>query len=226
MRTRACSISATARRSASRSRVTTIRPQVEILQGAATGVGGNPARHHRDGRLADRARRTALRARRSRFDRAVAGIGAYGNSVGVPTVGGEAVFDDAYRDNVLVNAMCVGLLPADRIARAGRPAPATSSSSTARRRGGTGIGGASVLASQEAGRNDADKRPTMQVGDPFLGKKLIEVSVELVESGLVESLQIEPPGSRPRSRRWRGVRDRPSPGCRPAPRGGDGSRGR
>ena len=55
--------------------------------------------------------------------------------------------------------------------------------------GRDGIGGASVLASQELGEDDADKRPTVQVGDPFMGKKLIEVSVELVESGLVESLQ-------------------------------------
>ena len=124
-----------------------------------------------------------------RFDRAVAGIGAYGNSVGVPTVGGEAVFDEAYRDNVLVNAMCVGLLPADRIARAGATGPGNLVVLYGATTGRDGIGGASVLASQELGEDDADKRPTVQVGDPFMGKKLIEVSVELVESGLVESLQ-------------------------------------
>ena len=124
-----------------------------------------------------------------RFDRAVAGIGAYGNSVGVPTVGGEAVFDEAYSDNVLVNAMCVGLLPADRIARAGATGPGNLVVLYGATTGRDGIGGASVLASQELGEDDADKRPTVQVGDPFMGKKLIEVSVELVESGLVESLQ-------------------------------------
>ena len=163
---------------------------VEPFQGAATGVGGIL----RD-IIAMGARPIALldglrfAPGDPRFDRAVAGIGAYGNSVGVPTVGGEAVFDEAYRDNVLVNAMCVGLLPADRIARAGATGPGNLVVLYGATTGRDGIGGASVLASQELGEDDADKRPTVQVGDPFLGKKLIEVSVELVESGLVESLQ-------------------------------------
>ena len=163
---------------------------VEPFQGAATGVGGIL----RD-IIAMGARPIALldglrfAPGDPRFDRAVAGIGAYGNSVGVPTVGGEAVFDDAYRDNVLVNAMCVGLLPADRIARAGATGPGNLVVLYGATTGRDGIGGASVLASQELGEDDADKRPTVQVGDPFMGKKLIEVSVELVESGLVESLQ-------------------------------------
>ncbi|MDQ3067052.1 MAG: phosphoribosylformylglycinamidine synthase subunit PurL [Actinomycetota bacterium] len=163
---------------------------VEPFQGAATGVGGIL----RD-IIAMGARPIALldglrfAPDDPRFDRAVAGIGAYGNSVGVPTVGGEAVFDEAYRDNVLVNAMCVGLLPADRIARAGATGPGNLVVLYGATTGRDGIGGASVLASQELGEDDADKRPTVQVGDPFMGKKLIEVSVELVESGLVESLQ-------------------------------------
>jgi phosphoribosylformylglycinamidine synthase II len=163
---------------------------VEPFQGAATGVGGIL----RD-IIAMGARPVALldglrfAPGDPRFDRAVAGIGAYGNSVGVPTVGGEAVFDDAYSDNVLVNAMCVGLLPADRIATAGATGPGNLVVLYGATTGRDGIGGASVLASQELGEDDADKRPTVQVGDPFLGKKLIEVSVELVESGLVESLQ-------------------------------------
>jgi len=163
---------------------------VEPFQGAATGVGGIL----RD-IIAMGARPIALldglrfAPGDPRFDRAVAGIGAYGNSVGVPTVGGEAVFDEAYRDNVLVNAMCVGLLPADRIARAGATGPGNLVVVFGATTGRDGIGGASVLASQELGEDDADKRPTVQVGDPFTGKKLIEVSVELVESGLVESLQ-------------------------------------
>jgi phosphoribosylformylglycinamidine synthase len=163
---------------------------VEPFQGAATGVGGIL----RD-IIAMGARPIALlnglrfSPGDARFDRAVAGIGAYGNSVGVPTVGGEAVFDAAYRDNVLVNAMCVGLLPADRIATAGATGPGNFVVVYGATTGRDGIGGASVLASQELGEDDADKRPTVQVGDPFTGKKLIEVSVELVESGLVESLQ-------------------------------------
>ncbi len=163
---------------------------VEPFQGAATGVGGIV----RD-IIAMGARPIALldglrfAPDDPRFDRAVAGIGAYGNSVGVPTVGGEAVFDESYRDNVLVNAMCVGLLPADRVTRAGATGPGNLVVLYGASTGRDGIGGASVLASQELGEDDADKRPTVQVGDPFMGKKLIEVSVELVESGLVESLQ-------------------------------------
>ncbi len=163
---------------------------VEPFQGAATGVGGIL----RD-IIAMGARPIALldglrfADGDPRFDRAVAGIGAYGNSVGVPTVGGEAVFDDTYRDNVLVNAMCVGLLPADRVTRAAATGPGNLVVLYGATTGRDGIGGASVLASQELGEDDADKRPTVQVGDPFMGKKLIEVSVELVESGLVESLQ-------------------------------------
>ena len=163
---------------------------VEPFQGAATGVGGIL----RD-IIAMGARPIALldglrfADGDPRFDRAVAGIGAYGNSVGVPTVGGEAVFDDTYRDNVLVNAMCVGLLPADRVTRAAATGPGNLVVLYGATTGRDGIGGASVLASQELGEDDADKRPTVQVGDPFVGKKLIEVSVELVESGLVESLQ-------------------------------------
>ena len=163
---------------------------VEPFQGAATGVGGIL----RD-IIAMGARPIALldglrfAPDDPRFDRAVAGIGAYGNSVGVPTVGGEAVFDETYRDNVLVNAMCVGLLPADRVTRAGASGPGNLVVLYGATTGRDGIGGASVLASQELGEDDADKRPSVQVGDPFTGKKLIEVSVELVESGLVESLQ-------------------------------------
>jgi len=163
---------------------------VEPFQGAATGVGGILrdiiAMGARPIALLD-----GLRFAEGdwRFDRAVHGIGHYGNCVGVPTVGGEAVFDDAYADNVLVNAMCVGLLPADRVTRAGATGPGNLVVLFGATTGRDGIGGASVLASADLSEGDADKRPTVQVGDPFTGKKLIEVSVDLVESGLVESLQ-------------------------------------
>jgi phosphoribosylformylglycinamidine synthase subunit PurL len=123
------------------------------------------------------------------FERAVAGIGHYGNCVGVPTVGGEAVFDEAYRGNCLVNAMCVGLLPTERVVRAKATAPGRAILLYGATTGRDGIGGASVLASQELAEEDADKRPTVQIGDPFTGKKLIEASQELVELGLVDSLQ-------------------------------------
>jgi phosphoribosylformylglycinamidine synthase len=163
---------------------------VEPFQGAATGVGGIL----RDV-VAMGARPVALLAGLRfgepghAFDRAVAGIGAYGNSVGVPTVGGETVFDASYADNCLVNAMCVGLLPTERLTRATARTPGHLIVLYGATTGRDGIGGASVLASQELGEGAAQKRPSVQIGDPFTGKRLIEVSVELVERGLVESLQ-------------------------------------
>jgi phosphoribosylformylglycinamidine synthase len=163
---------------------------VEPFQGAATGVGGIL----RD-IVAMGARPIALLdglwfgAPDFHFKRAVAGIGHYGNCTGVPTVGGATVFDEAYADNCLVNAMCVGLLPSDRVQSAKATGPGNVVVLYGATTGRDGIGGASVLASQELGEDDADKRPSVQVGDPFMGKKLIEASVELVESGLVESLQ-------------------------------------
>jgi phosphoribosylformylglycinamidine synthase len=123
------------------------------------------------------------------FQQAVAGIGHYGNCVGVPTVGGQTVFDRAYASNCLVNAMCVGLLETERLQSARSGAPGHLVVLYGATTGRDGIGGASVLASAELSEDDADKRPSVQVGDPFTGKKLIEVSLELVESGLVESLQ-------------------------------------
>jgi len=163
---------------------------VEPFQGAATGVGGIlrdiVAMGARPIALLDGLR---FGAPGHAFERAVAGIAAYGNSVGVPTVGGEAVFDEAYADNCLVNAMCVGLLPSSRVTRAKARGSGQLVVLYGATTGRDGIGGASVLASQELGEDDPDKRPSVQVGDPFTGKKLIETSVELVERGLVESLQ-------------------------------------
>jgi phosphoribosylformylglycinamidine synthase subunit PurL len=163
---------------------------VEPFQGAATGVGGIlrdiVAMGARPVALLDGLR---FGEPGHAFDRAVAGIGAYGNSVGVPTVGGEAFFHESYADNCLVNAMCVGLLPADRVKRARAQTPGHLLVLYGATTGRDGIGGASVLASQELGEGAAEKRPSVQIGDPFTGKKLIEVSVELVRDGLVESLQ-------------------------------------
>jgi phosphoribosylformylglycinamidine synthase subunit PurL len=163
---------------------------VEPFQGAATGIGGIlrdiVAMGARPIGLLDGLR---FGEPGHEFSRAVGGISAYGNSVGVATVGGEAVFDDAYRDNCLVNAMCVGLVPVDRVVRS----KATGSGQLVLLYGATtgrdGIGGASVLASQELDEASSEKRPSVQIGDPFTGKKLIEASLEVVRSGLVESLQ-------------------------------------
>jgi phosphoribosylformylglycinamidine synthase subunit PurL len=163
---------------------------VEPFQGAATGVGGIlrdiSAMGARPVALLDGLR---FGAPDDHFSRAVGGIGNYGNCVGVPTVGGEVVFDEAYASNCLVNAMCVGLLPAERVTRAAATTPGALVVLYGATTGRDGIGGASVLASAELGEADADKRPTVQVGDPFTGKRLIEVSAELVERGLVLSLQ-------------------------------------
>ncbi|HYY02552.1 MAG TPA: phosphoribosylformylglycinamidine synthase subunit PurL [Gaiellaceae bacterium] len=163
---------------------------VEPFQGAATGIGGIlrdiVAMGARPIALLD-----GLRFGDDgwAFKRAVAGIAHYGNAVGVANAGGEAVFDKAYRDNCLVNAMCVGLLPAARVTRARATSVGAYVVLYGATTGRDGIGGASVLASAELGDDDADKRPTVQIGDPFTGKKLIEASLELVEGGLVESLQ-------------------------------------
>ena len=163
---------------------------VEPFQGAATGVGGIlrdiVAMGARPVALLD-----GLRFGNPgwAFRRAVAGIGHYGNCVGVPTVGGEAVFDEAYAGNCLVNAMCVGLLSAERVTRAQARGTGNTLLLFGATTGRDGIGGASVLASQELGDGSEEKRPSVQIGDPFTGKKLIEASLELVEGGLVESLQ-------------------------------------
>jgi phosphoribosylformylglycinamidine synthase subunit PurL len=163
---------------------------VEPFQGAATGIGGIlrdvVAMGARPIALLDGLRFGAPEAH---FWRAVAGIAHYGNCSGVPTVGGETVFDPAYEDNCLVNAMCVGLLPAERVTRARATTPGLALVLFGATTGRDGIGGASVLASQELGDDSPEKRPSVQIGDPFTGKRLIEVSLELVERGLVESLQ-------------------------------------
>ena len=163
---------------------------VEPFQGAATGVGGIlrdvVAMGARPVALLD-----GLRFGGPGFDfsRAVGGIGHYGNCVGVPTVGGDTFFADAYAGNPLVNAMCVGLVPTERVMRARATRPGDVVVLYGATTGRDGIGGASVLASQELSEEDEDKRPTVQIGDPFTGKKLIEASLELVEGGLVEGLQ-------------------------------------
>ncbi len=151
---------------------------VEPFQGAATGVGGIL----RD-IVAMGARPIALLdglwfgATDQQFDRAVAGIGHYGNSTGIPTVGGAAVFDEAYRGNCLVNAMCVGLLESARLRSAKAQGPGNLVVLYGATTGRDGIGGASVLASQELGEDDADKRPTLQdCGAAGLASALAEMA--------------------------------------------------
>jgi phosphoribosylformylglycinamidine synthase II len=162
---------------------------VEPFQGAATGVGGIlrdiVAMGARPIALLD-----GLRFGRPdwHFRRAVAGISQYGNSVGVANVGGECAFDEAYAENPLVNAMCVGILPTERVLSAKAQGVGNAVVLYGALTGRDGIGGASVLASQDLEGSD-EKRPSVQIGDPFRGKALIEVSLDLVEQGLVVSLQ-------------------------------------
>jgi len=162
---------------------------VEPFQGAATGVGGIirdvVAMGARPVALLD-----GLRFGEPdwHFRRAVAGIAHYGNCCGIPTVGGECAFDEAYSQNPLVNAMCVGLLPTERVLSARAQGVGNLVVLYGAYTGRDGIGGASVLASQDLEGSD-EKRPSVQIGDPFRGKALVEVSLELVERGLVVSLQ-------------------------------------
>jgi phosphoribosylformylglycinamidine synthase subunit PurL len=168
---------------------------VEPFQGAATGVGGILrdifALGARPIAVLDALRFGEPTSPRSRYllDRAVAGIGHYGNSIGVPNVGGEVYFDAAYETNCLVNAMAIGLAQRDRMVRSAAAGVGNVLVLFGASTGRDGIGGASVLASAELGEDDADKRPTVQVGDPFEEKKLLECSLELLERGLLVSLQ-------------------------------------
>jgi len=122
------------------------------------------------------------------LDGAVAGIAHYGNSIGVPTVGGEVYFEGPYEHNCLVNAMALGLAPRERLVRSAAAGPGNVLVLFGASTGRDGIGGASVLASAELAEGD-DLRPTVQVGDPFEEKKLLECSLELLERGLLVCLQ-------------------------------------
>ena len=168
---------------------------VEPFQGAATGVGGILrdvfAIGARPIAVLDSLRFGEPASERSRYllDRAVAGIGHYGNSIGVPTVGGEVYFEAPYEQNCLINAMCVGLAPADRLVRSAASGPGNVLVLMGAATGRDGIGGASVLASAELGAEDDAKRPSVQIGDPFEEKKLLECSLRLLELELLVALQ-------------------------------------
>ena len=168
---------------------------VEPFQGAATGVGGILrdvfALGARPIAILDSLRFGELDSERSRylFDHVVAGIGHYGNSIGVPTVGGEVYFEAPYEHNCLVNAMCVGLARADEMVRAAAAGVGNAVVLIGASTGRDGIGGASVLASAELEGGDDSKRPTVQIGDPFEEAKLLECCLELLGAGLLVSLQ-------------------------------------
>ena len=167
---------------------------IEPYQGAATGVGGilrdvftmgaRPIANLNALRFGDPAHPKT----RHLLAGVVAGIGGYGNCVGVPTVGGEVNFHPAYNGNILVNAMTVGLAPADRIfyakaAGVGNPVVYVGSKT-----GRDGIHGA-TMASAEFDEKSDEKRPTVQVGDPFVEKLLIEACLELMATDAIEAIQ-------------------------------------
>jgi phosphoribosylformylglycinamidine synthase II len=169
---------------------------VEPYQGAATGVGGIVrdviSMGARPIALLDPLRFGPLTEERNRwlFEGVVAGIGGYGNCIGVPTVGGEVHFAEAHSSNPTVNVMCVGIARAERLVTAADPVHEGSvlvlfGASTGR----DGIGGVSVLASRTLEEDAGESRPSVQIGDPFAGKLLIEASLEMVERGLLEGLQ-------------------------------------
>ena len=168
---------------------------IEPYQGAATGVGGIV----RD-ILTMGARPIAI-LDPLRFGRAdapdtkrvlpgvIAGIGGYGNCIGVPTVGGEVIFDDSYSGNPLVNALCVGVMKHEDIKLAKASGAGNLVVLFGAKTGGDGIGGVSVLASETFDDKKPTKRPAVQVGDPFTEKVLIECSLEIFKEDLVVGIQ-------------------------------------
>jgi len=168
---------------------------VEPYQGAATGVGGILrdifAMGARPVAVLDALRFGDPSDARTRYlvDGVVRGVGGYGNCVGVPTVGGELVFDPSYQGNPLVNVMAIGLVEERAIVRAAAERPGDLVVLYGSTTGRDGIGGASVLASATFADSDPSKRPSVQIGDPFAEKLLIEATLELIGRGLVEGIQ-------------------------------------
>lgn len=167
---------------------------VEPYQGAATGVGGILRDIFTMGARPIAAlnslRFGSLKNARTRylFEGVVKGIGDYGNSFGVPTVGGEVFFDESYQDNPLINAMAVGIVKHDKVASAiskgvGNPVMIVGSST-----GRDGIHGA-TFASEEISEKTESKRPSVQVGDPFTEKLLLEATLEIIKHGWLVGIQ-------------------------------------
>ena len=171
---------------------------VEPYQGAATGVGGIVrdilAMGARPVAVMDALRFGPADADDTRrvLPGVVGGIGFYGNCLGLPNIGGELAFDPCYAGNPLVNALCLGVMRHSTTSSLPRPAGrATRWCCSARRPGRDGIGGASVLASASFGAAEGEraKRPSVQVGDPFMEKLLIECCLELYAAGVVVAIQ-------------------------------------
>jgi len=168
---------------------------VEPYQGAATGVGGilrdvftmgaRPIANLNSLRFG------SFDHPRTRYlvNGVVAGIGGYGNCIGVPTVGGEVYFDAGYNENILVNAFTLGVVRSDRIFRACAAGVGNPVMYVGSKTGRDGIHGASLLASAEFSGAAEEKRPTVQVGDPFTEKLLLEACLELMEKDAIVAIQ-------------------------------------
>ena len=168
---------------------------VEPYQGAATGVGGIVrdilAMGARPVAVMDPLRFGPLDADDTHrvLPGIVAGVGGYGNMLGLPNIGGEAVFDASYVGNPLVNALCVGVLRHEDLHLAKASGAGNQVILYGARTGGDGIGGVSVLASETFDADGPAKRPSVQVGDPFMEKLLIECTLEIFAAGLVAGIQ-------------------------------------
>jgi len=168
---------------------------VEPYQGAATGIGGivrdiismgaRPVAVMDPLRFGDPENPDTRRV----LTGIVSGIGGYGNCLGLPNIGGEIVFDSSYQGNPLVNALCVGTMKHEDIHLAKATGLGYAVILYGARTGGDGIGGVSVLASETFDADGPAKRPSVQVGDPFMEKLLIECTLEVLHAGLVEGIQ-------------------------------------
>ncbi|MGH3748685.1 MAG: AIR synthase-related protein, partial [Micromonosporaceae bacterium] len=168
---------------------------VEPYQGAATGVGGivrdilamgaRPIAVMDSLRFGDAEDPDTARV----LPGVVAGVGGYGNCLGLPNIGGEVLFDPCYQGNPLVNALCVGVLPAQRLQRKAATGPGNVVVLLGAKTGRDGIGGVSVLASAAFDAGSQARRPSVQVGDPFTEKLLIESCLELYDAGLIVGIQ-------------------------------------
>jgi phosphoribosylformylglycinamidine synthase len=165
---------------------------IEPYQGAATGVGGIIrdviAMGARPVALLDSLRFGPLPESSRHLEGVVAGIGGYGNCIGIPTVAGEVYFEDCYANNPLVNAMCVGLVKVDRLMRARAEGKGNSLMLVGADTGRDGIHGAS-FASVELDENSSERRPAVQVGNPFLEKLLLEACMDLEHTDAVIGIQ-------------------------------------
>ncbi len=175
---------------------------IEPFHGAATGVGGiirdilsmgaRPVCAFDSLRFGDPRndgkRKNNIKDAKPIAQGVVKGIGFYGNCIGVPTIGGEVVFDEVYSGNPLVNAFCLGILEKDKMYRARATKVGQKMVMVGSATGRDGIHGA-TMASAEFSEETEDKRPNVQIGDPFFGKRLVECTLEVMEKGLIEGCQ-------------------------------------